>query len=314
MVQNRSQECYKSMNSASVPTQGQSQLVQPEFRRQVEAWRHLLSQCGRKPSRKCVHILRVVTLRLQAGVDYWRCNLEPDSEAARAAKHWNKQGKKLRRALQPVREADVALGKLASLRASTAGPPEGQPHCARSCMRQIGELERRLTEERQEAAKKLMAAVQDHGKRLERASSELEAALPPSAATPWGCAQKDLLEMIAGLPVEFPKLTAECLHAYRKRIKTVRYLAEICADTDGAEASWQANALKRMQTAAGEWHDWQGLAKEAGHAFRGHAKANGLARLLEARAEESLNAALAVCRRSTTQLAKRAAGTISKVQ
>jgi len=298
-VQNRSQECYKPMNSFSHPSRGQSQAAaQPDFRRQVEAWRQLLIQCGQKPSRKAVHSLRVATLRLQAGVEYWLRAQEPDAPAAGAAKRWNKQGKKLRRALNPVREADVSLARLASLRASTAGPPEGQLPCSRGCLRQIGELEQKLTETRQAAAKKLIDVIEDRRKRMERLSTEMEAAL---AMSPWGCAGKDLLAMFASLREEFPELEAETLHTYRKRLKKVRYLAEISAVGD-ALAARQAAILKRMQSAAGEWHDWQALASQAGRAFRGNGSTSALTQLLEARAQEFLKEALGQCRRATAQL------------
>jgi CHAD domain-containing protein len=245
----------------------------------------------------------VATLRLQAEVECWLRGQEPDAPAARAAKRWNKQGKKLRRVLNPVREADVSLAKLASLRATTAGPPEGQPPCSRSCLRQIGELEARLAKERQTAATKLIAGIEDRRKRLERLSTELEAASPPH---PWGCTGKDLLAMIANFREEFPELNAKSLHPFRKRIKKARYLAEISAVADPL-AGRQAATLKRMQSAAGEWHDWQGLAQQAGRAFRGHTKACGLTELLEARTRESLQDALGLCRRAMAQLLRRGA-------
>jgi CHAD domain-containing protein len=287
------------MNSLSHPPRRQSQpAAQLEFQRQVEAWRQLLFQCGQKPSRKGVHSLRVATLRLQAGVEYWLRDQEPDAPAARAGKRWNKQGKKLRRALNPVREADVSLARLASLRASTAGPPEGQLPCSRSCLRQIGELEQKLTEARQKAAKRLITVIADRRKRMERLSTEMEDAL---ALSPWGCSGKDLLAMFASLREEFPELKAEILHTYRKCIKNVRYLADISAVGDSSAAR-QAAILKKMQAAAGEWHDWQALASQAGRAFRGKARTCALTQLLEARTQEYLKEALGVCLRATAQL------------
>jgi len=290
------------MNSPSLPSRGQPHAAaQPEFRRQVEEWRQLLSQCGRKPTRKSVHGLRVATLRVQAVVECWLRGQEPDAPATRAAECWIKQGKKLRRVLNPVREADVSLAKLARLRASTAEPPEGQPPCGRSCLRQIGELERRLAERRQAAAKELVAGIEDRRKRLERLSSELEAALAPH---PCSCSAEELRTRVAGLREKFPELDAKSLHPFRKRIKKVRYLAEISAATDPL-AGQQAVTLRRMQSAAGEWHDWQGLAQMASRAFRRGDTANGLAKLLEAQAQESLKEALKLCRRATGTLLNR---------
>jgi len=82
----------QTMNSFSHPPRQSQAAAQPDFRRQVE---HGVS-CSfnaQKPSRKAVHSLRVATLRLQAGVEYWLRAQEPDAPAARAAKRWNKQGR-----------------------------------------------------------------------------------------------------------------------------------------------------------------------------------------------------------------------------
>jgi CHAD domain-containing protein len=249
-------------------------------------------------------------LRLQAGVECWLRGQEPDAPGARAAKRWNKQGKKLRRTLNPVREADVSLAMLAGLRASTAGPPEGEPPCSRSCNRQIGELEAKLAEKRQAAAKRLIAGIEDRRKRLERLSTELEAALAPHT---WGCSAEDLRARIVALREEFPRLDAKSLRPFRKRIKKVRYLAEISAAADPL-AGRQSATLKRMQSAVGEWHDWQGLAQLAGRTFRCRNTADGLAKLLEARAQESLRVALSLCRRTTAQLLKRNSGSAPSSQ
>ena len=113
--------------------------------------------------------------------------------------------------------------------------------------------------------------------------------------------------MIAGLLAESSTLTAENLHEFRKRVKKVRYVAEI-AGTGDALATRQMAALRRMQSAAGVWHDWQTLAKMAGLALRGRNKDGGLGELLETLAEESLEKALEVCRRATGRLVKEDAG------
>jgi hypothetical protein len=69
-----------------------------------------------------------------------------------------------------------------------------------------------------------------------------------------------------------------------------------------------------MQSAVGEWHDWQGLAQLAGRTFRCRNTADGLAKLLEARAQESLRVALSLCRRTTAQLLKRNSGSAPSSQ
>jgi len=161
--------------------------------------------------------------------------------------------------------------------------------------------------ERQAAAKELIAVIESRRKRMERLSAEMEAALAPC---PWGCSGKELRAMFASLREEFPELKAEILHNYRKGIKKVRYLAQISAVGDPLAAR-QAATLKNMQAAAGEWHDWQALAKQARRAFRGNARTCVLIQLLEARTQEHLKEALGLCRRSSTQLLRRGAPSAS---
>jgi CHAD domain-containing protein len=58
-----------------------------------------------------------------------------------------------------------------------------------------------------------------------------------------------------------PILDAENLHEFRKATKKARYVAE--SGTEGKDYSSVAKALKRIQDAIGDWHDWLCLAQEA---------------------------------------------------
>jgi hypothetical protein len=96
------------MNSDSVSSDGQPNAsLQPEWQKQVDAWCALLAQCSRKPSRKRIHTLRSHTLHLRALLEFAQQEQLLDSKATRAFKRWKQEAKKLRRALQPVRDADV---------------------------------------------------------------------------------------------------------------------------------------------------------------------------------------------------------------
>ncbi len=278
-----------------------------EWHRQFEAWRRLLAECARKPSRKRVHGLRVTTLRLLAELEYWQREHGPEGLAERAVRRWTRQGQKLRRALRPVREADVYLGKLASLRGSLAEQQGYQPRCSRNCLRQIGDLEGKLTDLRKSAAKKLVAGIKDRQARLERLSQDMETSLAPPIPLDQGSAAVVVAGLIDGLAAELPELNGGNLHEFRKRVKKVRYLAELSARSDPMVAR-QAAALGRMQEAAGEWHDWQVLAQKAQSALRGRGPGNDLAELLETLTEESLQKALGLCRRLTAQLVRHGEG------
>ena len=58
-----------------------------------------------------------------------------------------------------------------------------------------------------------------------------------------------------------PLLDAENLHDFRKATKKARYVAE--SATEKGPYSSVAKALKRIQDAIGDWHDWQCLCEEA---------------------------------------------------
>jgi CHAD domain-containing protein len=292
------------MSSDSLPPGGPPAVsLQPEWHQQVEAWRNLLAQCARKPSRKRVHALRSLTLRLRLVLEHWLPGQVPDPAAARAFKRWNKQGKKLRRALQPVRDADVYLARLDGLRKSLQGTGDGEPQLSPRCLRQIDKLENRLRRQHQVGIDELMAVTDSRSKRLNQLSKEMELTLAPQMASMVPSTFPAALRIFAGLAAEFPSLDSANLHAYRKRLKQALYLAEISAAADPL-AGQLATAFKRIHVAAGEWHDWQALALEAGRGRPGHAKQDGLVPVLESQAERALQRALGLCRRSTARFLK----------
>jgi CHAD domain-containing protein len=280
-------EGYGLMNSGSFSlADGHAdESFQRQWQQQLDAWRRLLAQCGKKPSRKRVHGLRVGTLRIQALLEFWQGTHGCDP-AADAVKGWSRQAKKLRKALQPVRSAEVYLGQLAGLGKKLDGAGTG-PDCAR----EISALERRFVRRRKAAVKEVIEAIGDRGARLERWGKEIGDAVREPVAEDAGAA--GVREQIAGLRDEFPALTADCLHAFRKRVKNLRYLAEFVAERDAHVAQW-AKELAKMQGVIGEWRDWQLLAEEA----RGILKKKSVLpdRLAELEAK-ALRRALRLCRR-----------------
>lgn len=264
---------------------------QRQWRQQLAAWRRLLARCGRKAGRKRVHKLRVATLRLEALLEFWLRGNEGDP-GARAVKHWSKQAVRLRRALQPARSAAVYLGKLAWLRGQESAG--GQ-----DCLRQIDRLELRFEKRRRSAEKKLMEEIGKRRARLERWSERIEETIPAPVAGEETAGAEVVRELVAGLVAEFPILSEDCLHAYRKGIKKVHYLAEFFAAGD-ARAVRQAEALGKIQAAIGEWRDWQLLAGKAGRVFKD--REGGLPGLLTGLETESLRKALHCSRHFTAQL------------
>ena len=296
---------YSLLNFAFHSPKAQSAVLsQPNWhQQQLESWRKLLAQCARKPSRRSVHALRSLTLRLQVGLEYSLRRRAANSAAVRAFQHWSKEGKKLRKALAPVRNADVHLARLKSLSKTNKGASEGEKQLSPHCIREIEKLEDQLRRQRKSGINKLIAAIDARGKRLNRSSKELEAALTPHLPTKVHSTAPEALRIFAKLAGELPSLDAGSLHEYRKRLKQARYLAEISVAADPV-AKRLASAFRRIHYAAGEWHDWQELASKAERILPGHDKEDGLIPVLESLAKKALHRTIAQCRSTTTRLLK----------
>jgi CHAD domain-containing protein len=289
------------MNSDSSPSAIEPDpSLQPEWQRQVEAWRGLLAQCARKPSRKRVHALRRLTLRLRVAMDHGLQEQARDSAAARAVKRWKKEGKNLRRALEPVRDADVYMARLDGLRNPIGGALAAKPEVSQHCLREIDKLAARLEAERQSAAEELVDLLAAHSKRLNRRSQEMEESLASAMPAENRSTAQAALIIFAELTSAFPALDGANLHAYRKRLKHALYLAEISAATDPL-ARRLAAAFRKIHLAAGEWHDWQTLAQKTRRVLPSHGKQDGLAPALEALAQGALKRAVGLCRHTAVR-------------
>ena len=297
------------MNFSS-PSPSEQILLQPEWLRRLDAWRGLLARCTLKPSRKNVHALRSLTLRLRVALQQRLRERGADSVAADAFRRWIKEGKKLRKALEPVRDADVHLARLSSLRSRLQGTENGAMQPSPRCLREISQLEGRLKRQRQRGIGELAAVIDARGKRLNRLSGEIETALQPRLPSTAQSTAQAAWEIFARQAREIHELDSTNLHTYRKRLKHALYLAEISAATDPLARRLTAD-FKKIHKATGEWHDWQALVLEAGRILPGHGKQDGLLSVLEAMAEKALHRALGQCRRSTTRLLKNGGETLT---
>jgi CHAD domain-containing protein len=97
-----------------------------------------------------------------------------------------------------------------------------------------------------------------------------------------------------------PLLDKENLHDFRKGAKKARYVAE--SDDEDPAAKAMAKAIKRVQDAIGDWHDWVVVAEEAHEAL---GESGGLLQIdLEARAQHAYERAL----RTTSTMGRRFIG------
>lgn len=277
--------------------------VQLEFQHQMRAWRELLAHCGRKPGRKVVHSLRVATLRLQAALEFSLSSIDPGSPPAKSVEHWARQAKKLRRALGPVRRSDVSLDKLSAITGwaeHSTGAPAVFP---KEYLGVIEKIEGTVTRRRKAAAKKLTVEIERRCKRLNRLSRKLETTTGNFASTMEDGLAGQIQSQIAEAAAVFPALDAKNLHEFRKRIKKIRYLAEVFASLDPS-VTHKASMLQRMTRAIGEWHDWQALADEAAHSGRGEAATAAATEFLRAQAWRTFEHARTLCTDTMTDLVK----------
>lgn len=262
----------------------------------LEKWRQLLDCCEGKPTRKRVHALRVVTLRLQAELTIDLADLPRASHQAQAILEFIRQGEKLRKVLGPVRELDVWIGKLQGLRATLTQSGDYVPRSTRDSVRHLERFESRLKEKRRPLEKRLTGAIK---KRKDDFARELEgvSAAVHGRAGDHEITSSTIRDRFFEIAKDFPAFNEENLHEFRKRIKMVRYLAEMHeSDSKCAQIAAQ---VRKLQSAIGEWHDWQALAREVRH---GRSKSADAGELLETVAAESLESALATCRQITDKL------------
>jgi CHAD domain-containing protein len=262
-------------------------------------WRELIKRCERKPTRKRVHALRVVTLRVQAEVEDESYGLLRASHEAQTMLRFGKLAKKLRDALGAVRELDVWTVKLSGLRESLNETSTYIPRSSRETSRQLERLERRLLKRRERAGEKLVKHIEKWREDLLLAATHVEKSMEEHGEALEGDRAPNLLKEFAGIVANFPEIGEENLHEFRKRIKRIRYVAEI----HGADpvCGRIAEALKRAQGAIGEWHDWEILARTARHGK--HAKDVEAVELLSGLTADSYAAAIATCDRVIRQMA-----------
>jgi CHAD domain-containing protein len=199
-----------------------------------------LIKLSSKPRAENVHRFRTSTRRLQTLI------AEFSPELDRNQKKVLKLLSKIRRRAGKLRDLDVQLAALRSLKM----PREP---------RRKTQLVNHLIELRGEQEAKLMKAV-DAGtvreirKRLKRAAKNFK---PEASRDPLKVAHA----MIERIDRTDAPLSEAVLHQYRILSKRARYAAEFAGDS--ANAKQFIASLKRIQDAAGDWHDWLTLAQTA---------------------------------------------------
>ena len=202
---------------------------------------------GAKP--ETVHHLRTTIRRIETLVAAAARPPEPKEEKLL------KQLGRLRRRAGKVRDLDVQIDALASLRLD-------------SITRDRARVMSFLQKARIRREKKLLAAFEEEldaglRKRLKRTSARLqqELAQPAQRQAAEERFLRAALERFAAVVRRYPTLGEGNLHQFRMDCKRVRYLAEMAGE--GPRVAEVIAQLKRIQDAIGAWHDWLTLSATA---------------------------------------------------
>jgi CHAD domain-containing protein len=274
----------------ATPSGDASPMLQ-HLREVAEAMRSTLDACrkhGEAPKVEAVHHLRTGTRRVEATLETLAREAGArglGKAAEEARQRWLRQLKKVRRASGTVRDLDVHRELLADnfLPAekeakpdenAADAPPEGPPVASSGevtpLVAQARSLDAWLKSQRSDAAQTLCKTLDDHAARLLDAEQEFMAAIAKSHSIQHRAhrpAARLALEDYLRLVDAMPHLDQENLHDFRKGAKKARYVAE--SDDKDPAAAAMAKAIKRVQDAIGDWHDWDVVAGEAREALHG---------------------------------------------
>jgi CHAD domain-containing protein len=219
----------------------------------AEAFNAAVTQCVADAPPEAVHVLRTGSRRLQAMLE---AMLREDAAVSleQPAKGWLRQLKQVRRAAGPVRDLDVHRKLLEHWITHENGPLE----------KQAGMLDAWLKGRRKHLAWDMQKKISKRQQELEQRQAAFLAALdavPLDRVRVPRSADAVALEQFVRAADAMPLLDAENLHDFRKATKKARYVAE--SGSAGEGCNNVAKALKRVQDAIGDWHDWVCLSQEA---------------------------------------------------
>lgn len=283
----------------------------------------VLEQCLDDSEIETVHRVRTGSRRVQAMVESI-CRQAGSSRnpLEKPARKWLRQVKALRRAAGPVRDMDVQRklleenlrlsGQSQNVNAARAKAVEVSPPAANDSAnasdlnlpelaRQAHKLDGWLKGQRDAHAEALDKQIKKRRQTLSARQRDFLHVMgqvhsrtrraPKDGAL---LALEDFVRVVDAMPI----LDAANLHDFRKKTKKARYVAE--SGGKGENAQTIAKALKRVQDAIGDWHDWQCLTEEAETVLK--QDGSELAAWLRRHAEHSLQDALNITERMSGRL------------
>ncbi|MGC2215202.1 MAG: CHAD domain-containing protein [Silvibacterium sp.] len=234
------------------------------------ALRQSLEQCTADPDVDPVHDTRTGTRRIEAALEAALRDAAPQAgdggdALTKAVRAWERLLKTIRRAAAPVRDLDVQrklLKKLVPCVETKATAPVDEPEGAMAG--QVGKLDDALHDARRDHAASLKKNAAKWAAKLDGHLKAFAAAQRPTSRRRKSDAAAMALDAFARLASRMRQLDAGDLHDFRKGAKKARYMAE--AGGEDERAGVVGKALKKLQDAIGDWHDWLLLAEEA-HRF-----------------------------------------------
>jgi CHAD domain-containing protein len=232
----------------------------------ADAFNAAVAQAAQDADPAAVHRLRTGSRRLQAMLE---ATLREAGAAAHAlerpARAWLRELKQVRRTAGPVRDLDVQrklletwIGKQMP-KQDAAMDGEASPPAE---IKQAEVLDAWLKNERKRLAHGMQKQIRKRQPGLAEGQGAVFTAItraPLGRPRAVRTADSVALENFVRAADAMPLLHAENLHDFRKATKKARYVAEAGAAGNGSVAK----ALKRIQDAIGEWHDWLCLGEEA---------------------------------------------------
>jgi len=227
------------------------------LREHVNSLEAAITVCLADPKPRAIHRLRTTTRRIEG--QFALLATVPDvPKHDRLANKTRRDLKKIRRAAGNVRDLDVQVDLIESVRSKSRN---------RTLKDDAAKLSARMESVREDNAKQLQKLLQRYGGDLAKRLGKLMNTLEPVASR--ALSQTEL----AALAREwFRKNTPaepsdghddpDYLHTVRKKAKLARYIAEN-APKSALSARRLAQGFENLQQAGGEWHDWLILAAVA---------------------------------------------------
>jgi CHAD domain-containing protein len=236
----------------------------------ADAFNAAVEQCIENAEPEAVHRVRTGSRRLQAMLDAMLREAGPTAHALeRPTRAWLRELKQIRRAAAEVRDLDVQrkllenwVGKQIPQQDAAPGSSETIPPEMQVEMKQAEMLDAWLKGERKHLAQGMQKQIRKRQQGLAKGQGALFTAItriPLGRSIVSRSADAVALEDFVRACDAMPLLHAENLHDFRKATKKARYVAEVGAEGNSSVAK----ALKRVQDAIGEWHDWLCLGEEA---------------------------------------------------